>query len=79
MLLICFVSNRCECQYIMTPRFRASGFDGMVHPLMLMSGISSELENRDVKWTISVLSGFTREAVTRPPDHYVVNAQLQLG
>ena len=63
----------------MTPRFRASGFDGMVHPLMLMSGISSELENRDVKWTISVLSGFTREAVTRPPDHYVVNAQLQLA
>ena len=53
MLLICFVSNRCES--IMTPRFRAFGFGGIVHPLMLMSGITSELENLDVKWTISVL------------------------
>ena len=28
-----------------------------MHPLMLMSGIISELENLDLKWTISVLSG----------------------
>ena len=55
MLLICFVSNRFES--ITTPRFRASGFGGIVHPLMLMSEITSELENLDVKWTISVLSG----------------------
>ena len=55
MLFICFVSNRCES--IMTPRFLASGFDGMVHPLMLMTGISYELKNRDAKWKISVLSG----------------------
>ena len=41
----------------MTPRFRASGFGRIVHPLMLMSGITSELENLDVKWTISGLSG----------------------
>ena len=41
----------------MTPRFRVSGFGGIVQPLMLMSGITSELENLDVKWTISVLSG----------------------
>ena len=54
-LLICFVNNRCES--IITPRFRAFGFGGIVHPLMLMSGITSELEDLDVKWTISVLSG----------------------
>ena len=41
----------------MTPRFRASGFGGIVHSLMLMSGITYELENLDVKWTSAVLSG----------------------
>ena len=77
MLLMCFVSNRCES--IMTPRFCASGSGGIVHPLMLMSGITSELENLDVKWTISVLSRITREAVDSAPDHYVVNPQVHLG
>ena len=54
MLLICFVSNRCKS--IMTPRFCACGFGGIVHLLMSMSGITSELENVDVKWIIPVLS-----------------------
>ena len=77
MLYICFVSNRCES--IMTPRFRASGFDGMVHPLMLMSGISFELKKSCCKVGNFSFIRFTREAVTSAPDHYVINAQLQLG
>ena len=36
-LLICLASNRCE-SILMTTRFRASGFGGIVLPLMLMSG-----------------------------------------
>ena len=64
----------------MTPRFRASGFGGIVHPLMLMSGITSELENLDVlKVENFSFIRVTREAVDSAPDHYVVNAQLQLG
>ena len=64
----------------MTPRFRASGFGGIAHSLMLMSGITYELENLDVKWTSAVLSGLhVRPLIMHQIIMSLMHAQLQLG
>ena len=46
-----------KCLSMVTPRLHTAGLGRMVDSMMLTSGILWWMENREVKWAISVLSG----------------------